>query len=132
MRARAGRGDAALRAAEQELLSAVRSRNLARLSRLFAPEYVFTSGSGQTWGRDHALGEFDSPDLCITKLAVEVDKVIQLRDAGVVTGRSHVEGRIGATSISGIYRFTRVWRRSWGRWVIVATHTSPLAGSGRG
>ncbi|MEW6363165.1 MAG: nuclear transport factor 2 family protein [Acidobacteriota bacterium] len=121
----------ALLVQERELLSAMRSRDLPTLSRLLAREYVFTSGDGEVWGREHALSDFTRVDFCLTKLDVEVDRIILLRGGAVVTGRSEVDGKVGGRSISGCYRFTRVWKRTGRRWVIVATHTSRSTRSSR-
>jgi hypothetical protein len=109
----------------------MREHDLVALSRLFDREYVCTSGSGTVWGRERALRDLGDPGLSLGRLEVELERVICLVDAGVVTGRSRIVGRAGGVSVSGDYRFTRVWRRVKGEWAILATHTSALtAGPG--
>ena len=116
--------EADVRAQEARLLAAMRGRDFAALSRLFDREYVFTSGSGEVWGRERALQDFADPGLSLGTLEVELERIIPLADAAVVTGRSRVAGRAGGVSVSGVYRFTRVWRFASGEWTILATHTS--------
>jgi ketosteroid isomerase-like protein len=53
-----------------------------------------------------------------------------LGDAGLVTGRSEVEGNTGEHKLSGLFRFTHVWRRSGGEWQLVAGHTSSVITAG--
>jgi hypothetical protein len=103
---------------------------VAVLSRLFDREYVCTSGSGEVWGRDRALQDLADPEISLERLEVELERVIPLADAGVVTGRSCVVGRAGGAAVSGLYTFTRVWRRVQGEWAILATHTSLARASG--
>ncbi|MCS6939424.1 MAG: nuclear transport factor 2 family protein [Roseiflexaceae bacterium] len=75
-------------------------------------------------GREQALQDFSEPGFTPGRIEVELERVIPLVDAGLVTGRSRVAVTVGGASISGVYRFTRVWRRANGEWRILATHTS--------
>jgi ketosteroid isomerase-like protein len=113
-----------LRALEASLLAAMREHDFPALSQLFDHEYVFTSGSGEVWGRERALRDFADPGLSLRHLEVELERIIPLVDAGVVIGRSRVEGAAGGASVSGVYRFTRVWRRVTGKWTVLAVQTS--------
>jgi ketosteroid isomerase-like protein len=114
-----------LRAQEQVLASALRARDVDALSRLLAKDYVFTSAQGETWGRDRAIADFTDPRGRVAHIRVDVDRVVALGEAAVVTGRSEVKGHIGEHSLSGVFRFTHVWRWWDGDWQIVAGHTSP-------
>jgi hypothetical protein len=116
--------EADLRAQEAKLVAAMLARNLTALSALFDAEYVFTSGNGGVWGRDRALLDFNDPGYRLDRLKVEVERAIPLAGGGVVVGRSSVAGQAGGASVSGCYRFTRVWRFAEGKWTILATHTS--------
>lgn len=116
--------EADLRAQESRLLTAMLQNDATVLSSLFDREYVFTSAGGAVWDRDKALQDFADPTYSVGKLDVELERVIPLTDAGVVVGRSRVAGRVRGVSVSGVYRFTRVWRRNGDRWTILATHTS--------
>jgi len=113
-----------LRAQEAMLLGAMRAHDLNALSRLFDREYVCTSGSGEVWGRERALQDFEDPAFSLEQLDVEIERILPLVDAGVVTGGSRVVGTARGVSVSGLYKFTRVWRRANGEWTIIATHTS--------
>jgi ketosteroid isomerase-like protein len=113
-----------LRAQEATLLGAMRAHDLDALSRLLDREYVYTSGSGEVWGRERALQDFQDPTFSLGQLEVELERILPLADAGIVTGRSRVAGTARGVSVSGMYRFTRVWRRVNGEWTILATHTS--------
>jgi ketosteroid isomerase-like protein len=114
-----------LRRQEQALASALRARDVDALSRLLAEDYVFTSAQGETWGRDRAIADLTDPRASVTGIRVEVERVVALGEAGVVTGRAEVQGYIGGHALSGVFRFTHVWRRWGGDWQIVAGHTSP-------
>jgi ketosteroid isomerase-like protein len=113
-----------LRAQEATLLDAMQAHDVDTLSRLFDREYVYTSDRGEVWGRERALQDFGDPAFSLGQLEVELERTLQLADAGVVTGRSRVTGTVRGVSVSGVYRFTRVWRRLNGEWTILATHIS--------
>jgi hypothetical protein len=113
-----------LRTQEARLLTAMREHDFGALSRLFDREYVFTSDSGEVWGRERALQDFADPGFSLGQLEVELERIIPLAEAGVVSGRARVAGRAGGVSVSGVYRFARVWRLVRGEWTILATHTS--------
>ena len=117
--------ESVLRAQEARLLAAMRTRDLDMLLQIFDPAYVFTSGSGRVWGCEQALQDFRDPGFWLDQLEIVVDRVIPLPGAGVVIGWSRVAGWAGGASVSGQYRFTRVWRFADGKWTILAAHTSP-------
>ncbi len=119
--------DRELREQEQALAAVLRARDVEALSRLLAVGYVFTSGTGETWGRDRAVADLSDPRSTVAGLVIVVENVLALGEVGVVTGRSIVEGHVGEDSISGAFRFTHVWRRRDDRWELVAGHTSPAS-----
>jgi ketosteroid isomerase-like protein len=114
-----------LRGQEQVLASALKACDVDALSRLLAATYVFTSAQGETWGRDRAMADLTDPQSSVAQVAVVVERVLPVGEVGVVIGRSMVEGQIGERSVSGVFRFTHVWRRRDDQWEIVAGHTSP-------
>lgn len=119
-----------LRAQEATLTDALRRCDQEVLSRLLAPDYRFTSARGDTWGWGQAVAEMTDPRFEIQDIRVEVEGVVPLHGAGIVTGRSEVDGRIGSQILSGVFRFTHVWRQSGKGWQIVAGHTSRVQPSG--
>lgn len=116
--------EAELRAQETRLLTAMRRHDMPVLSALFDPEYAVTSSRGVIWGRERALQDFLDPAFSLREVEIEVERVFPLADAGVVIGRSRISGEAGGGSVSGAYRFTRVWRRAEAAWTILTTHTS--------
>ena len=56
------------------------------------------------------------------------DQTIRLYgDAAIVSGITSISGRSGASAFSGDFRFTDTWIRRDGRWLLAASHASPLA-----
>ncbi len=109
-----------LRGLEEALAAALTRRDLAMLSRMFAPDYSFVSAAGERWGRERAIADFADPRLTVRHVGVRVEGAVALHDVGLVTGRSEVDGEIGERSLSGVFGFAHVWRRFGERWQIAS------------
>ena len=119
--------DVELKRQEEALATALAAGDGDTLSRLLAADYVFTSATGETWGRDRALADVADPAFCAARVTSEVERVVSGSDVALVTGRSFVEAHVGERSLSGVFRFAHVWRQSAGGWQLAAGHTSRLA-----
>lgn len=117
--------DAELRAAEQSLVDAERDGDIASLDRMLAEEFVATGATGvQTPKKDFI--EWYSPKHYKYMTAEELD-IRVYGSAAVVLGKCRQlnlnAGEEEAT------RFTDVWVKRDGRWLIVAEHFSLLSSS---
>lgn len=60
-------------------------------------------------------------------MPVEDEHVRLYGSAAVVTGVAHIEAEHEHSSISGSYRFTRVYVKQLGRWRVVSSHSTRIA-----
>lgn len=114
--------EADLRECERRLTTALAAHDIGVLSRIYAPDYVFTSAQGETWGRDRAMEEITDPELIVDRISIEIERI----DAatGTVAGRSEVAAHIGPRDLSGVFRFWHTWRKSPDGWQLVAGRTT--------
>ena len=116
-------------AARDSSWNTLRLRGDARaLETLLANDWLLTHSDGRTQGKTEYLAELArgaSGGRVNTAITNEDVRIQTYGDAAVVTGAS-VQSGIGADGVpfSGRFRFTRVWVRRDGRWMMVASHSS--------
>jgi ketosteroid isomerase-like protein len=109
--------------------NALRLRGDARgLEPLLASTWLLTHSDGRTQDKRDYLDELSrgSRGGRVNTAITNADVRVQVYgDAAVITGAS-VQSGIGADGqpFSGRFRFTRVWVRQEGHWVMVASHSS--------
>lgn len=127
----ATRADSAL-LARDSAWNAFRLRGDARsLEPLLAPDWLLTHSDGRTQDKRAYLAELArGAGGGRVNTAITNDSVVvrTYGETAVVTGLS-VQSGIGADGqpFSGRFRFTRVWVRRGGEWVMVASHSSRIA-----
>jgi uncharacterized protein (TIGR02246 family) len=134
---------AELRDAMAELRKASIAGDTESVASLIADEYLQTNVSGQVQDKSAWLAEYFRPYAALVKAGTlhwetYEDEDVQIRifgDAAVVIGRVTVKAtgaKPGAqsweaspgSSFSGSLRFTRVWIKRDGRWLLAALHNA--------
>ena len=113
---------------ENAWAAAVVKADKSFLERLYADEYHFTAPDGSTGNRqtdiaDVASGKFKIRSADLTDMTVRF-----YGDVAVVTGLNTLKGSYGDEDMSGAYRFTDVFVKRDGRWQVVATQATQIAG----
>ncbi len=116
-------------AARDSAWNALRLRgDVAGLEALLADDWLLTHSDGRTQDKRDYLAELKrgaSGGRVNTAITNADVRIRRYGEAAVVTGSS-VQSGIGADGapFSGRFRFTRVWVRRNGLWVMVASHSS--------
>src|SRR5262249_21384866 len=111
---------------EMQWRDAQLSNNVAVMDKLLADDYIGISASGTIETKPEALALRRAGTLHITALDLNDLKVRIYGDTAVVTSKAELEGTNGAASISGKYRYTRVYNRRYGQWKIVSFEASRI------
>jgi ketosteroid isomerase-like protein len=111
----------------KELISAEQAFNQAlirgdwrTIESLETEDLVFTDADGTVSGKSNQIAELKSGFAKFESIEMSEVKVQDLGNAAVVTGKLVEKGRYKDADLSGVYRFTDVWARRNGRWVLVA------------
>ena len=115
-----------IEALEMQWRDAQLSNDVAVMERLLADDYIGISASGIIETKPEAIALRRAGTLHITALDLNDLKVRIYGDTAVVTSRADLEGTNGASSISGKYRYTRVYNRRYGQWKIVSFEASRI------
>ena len=104
---------------EQQWRTATIAGDIPTLDRLLSEDYVGISMSGQVNTKIQQLDRFRNRTVIITRLDLSDVQVKLVGAVAIVTSRAEVEGSNDGNSMTGVYRYTRVYQRAGnGTWKI--------------
>ena len=109
---------------EQEMLAAVLKGDTGPSERYLAENYVFTGPDGLSMGKAQSIQDLKSGSLKLQAASLDNSKVHVYGDTAIVTYSSNDKGTYKGKDISGKTRWTDVFVRQKGRWMVVASHGS--------
>jgi len=112
--------------ARWEWAEAVARRNVGRIDRIEAEEFVFTDPAGRLWTKQRQLESLKAGDLEIDSFALSDVRARIYVDAAVVTFRIEWRGTFRGVDISGPQRMTDTFVKRDGRWQCVASQTTRI------
>jgi ketosteroid isomerase-like protein len=117
--------EADIAALENELRVAQLSADVAALDRLISQDLLFTGPDGALATKADDLSAYRNG---IIRITVHEPKELHIRRVGsdvfLVALRTQLAGTYAGTPFSGVARYTRVWSRETGHWLIVGGHVS--------
>ena len=87
---------------------------------LLAEDLVFTESDGAVSNKADQVAQIKSGDLKMESIEMSETKVQDLGNVGVVTGKLVERGRYKNSDLNDVLRFTDVWAKRNGKWVLVA------------
>ncbi len=103
------------------------SANVAGLEKLLADDWLLTHSDGRVQSKREYLNELRTGSRSNQAIANQSVVVRLYGDSAVVTGTSVQSGLSNGQPWSGRFRFTRVWIRRSGQWLMVSSHSSRIA-----
>jgi ketosteroid isomerase-like protein len=122
-------------AAEQEVRqtiekyrTALLQHDAATLERIWADDYTFTNGAGETHSKAERLANLKSGATSLDSINEEEDmKVRVYGNVAVATSRVTIKGQYSGKQTSGQYRSIHVWVKGAAGWQLVANQITPVA-----
>ncbi len=122
-------------AAEQEVRqtiekyrTALLQHDAATLERIWADDYTFTNGAGETHSKAERLANLKSGATSLDSISEEEDmKVRVYGNAAVATSRVTIKGQYSGKQTSGQYRSIHVWVKGTAGWQLVANQLTRVA-----
>ena len=115
---------------EQTWRDAVLNRSVSAMENLLADDYIAITPNGTLQSKEQTLANLRAGTLHIKSLDFSDRKVRFYGQTALVTSRAEVTGTNGETTLSGSYRYTRVYvRNSQGKWKIVSFEASRIRGT---
>jgi ketosteroid isomerase-like protein len=122
-------------AAEQEVRQAIKKyreallqRDAAALEQIWAADYTFTNGAGETHSKAQRLANLKSGATALDSISEDEDiKVRVYGKVAVATSRVTIKGQYSGKQASGQYRSIHVWVKGAAGWQLVANQLTPVA-----
>jgi Domain of unknown function (DUF4440) len=112
---------------EHAIGEAVVGRDAAFMDRLWGDDFTYTGMRGEVKSKREVLAEFKSGELRFSQMKFDDVRVRVYGGTAVATGRAITKGQSRQGQISGEFRYTRVYVRRNGAWVLVAFQATSLA-----
>src|SRR6266513_5244876 len=94
------------------------------LKRIYADDFIGVGPSGTVRTKPQVISDFTSGDLRFQSITTRDVQVRVYGNTAVETGRSTMNGQDKGQTVPRDTRFTRVWVKQQGRWLLVANHYS--------
>ena len=104
--------------AEAERATARKNGDKATLDKLIAEDFIEINRNGKVLSKSDMLAE-----QAVQNLQVDDTQIRIYDDAAIVTGRASYVSREGSQIVT---RFTRVWVRRRGKWLLASHHGSTI------
>jgi len=121
-------------AAEQEVRqtiekyrTALLQKDAATLERIWADDYTFTNGAGETHSKADRLANLKSGATSLDSISEEEDMKVRIHgNVAVATSRVTIKGQYSGKQTSGQYRTIHVWVKGATGWQLVANQLTPV------
>lgn len=120
--AQEGSDTASLRAAEFQLTDFYKQREVAGLAAMLDEDFVITFEDGGTLSKTGYISFMAAPSEQVA-VAEMLDMKIRIHGTtGIVTGVYHEKGTTKGKPYEYRDRFTDVWKKKNGKWLMIASH----------
>jgi ketosteroid isomerase-like protein len=120
-------GDAVLQR-DEEMAQAVVAGDLKRLEDIYAPDYVYVGSEGKQITRAERLEAFRTGRLRYLATKHSGTSVRMYGETALVQGQTHSKVLSSGREIEGDFRYVGIWVRQGGKWRIVLTQATRIAG----
>ena len=108
--------------------TALLQHDAATLERIWADDYTFTNGAGETHSKAERLAHLKSGATSLDSISEEEDMKVRVHgNVAVATGRLTIKGQYSGKQASGQYRSLNVWLKGATGWQLVANQLTPVA-----
>ena len=106
--------------------AAIVRKDMAAVAANMAPEYRHIRDNGAISDGVGFLAAIAAPKLAIDPYKVEDFDVRLYGDVALVTGRTRITGRYDGNPFSSHYRYTDVYVRRAGKWLVASVQITPV------
>jgi ketosteroid isomerase-like protein len=100
-----------IQALEEQWRVAQVAEDVPAMEKLLAPDYLGISITGQVTDRAQQLERMRNRHLLLTKIVISDQKIKLVGAVAIVTSLAQIEGTNEGTTVNGMYRYTRIYRR---------------------
>jgi hypothetical protein len=112
---------------EERLRLAMLNSDVSILNELISPELLFTNHLGVLVSKEEDLNAHSSKAFVFNALDLSDSKILVQNNTAVVSVKAEIKGSYNGQPTNGVFRFTRFWFNTSGKWQVVAGHSSVIA-----
>ena len=108
--------------------TALIEHDAAALEQIWADDYTFTNGAGETHSKTDRLAHLKSGATSLDSIREEEDMKVRIHgNVAVANSRVTIKGQYSGKQTSGQYRTIHVWVKGAAGWQLVANQLTPVA-----
>lgn len=111
---------------EQRFIEAMKTSHVVALDALIDDSLIFTSHSGQLYTKQDDLSAHRDGHIEIFDIAISEQHITIFDDVAVVSVRKEISGSFFGETLVGIFRYTRVWKKTGENWKVIAAHSTQI------
>jgi len=115
-----------IEALEARLIAAMKTSNVSELQELLSDSLIFTNQNGHIVTKSDDINMHQSGKLEIYSLETSAQLITLYDDVAVVSVVQDLGGDFDGHTYAGIFRYTRVWKLTDGKWQVIAGHVSQI------
>ncbi len=116
-----------VRQAIKKYRTALLQHDAATLEQIWADDYTFTNGAGETHSKAQRLANLKSGATSLDSISQEDDMKVRVHgNVAVATGRVTIKGQYSGKQASGQYRSINVWVKGAAGWQLIANQLTPV------
>jgi ketosteroid isomerase-like protein len=123
---RRGSIERVIRQLDHERIQAQIDADAAALEHIYAADFIGVGPSGTVRTKPQVISDFTSGELKFQSITTDEVQVRIYGNTAIETGRSTMNGQDRGKAVPRDNRFTRVWVKQHGHWLLVLNHYSPL------
>ena len=116
--------DQTIRQLDSERIQAQIGADATALDRIYADDFIGVGPSGTVRTKPQVITDFTSGALKFQSITTDEVQVRVYGNTAVETGRSTMQGQDKGRPVPQETRFTRVWVKQQGHWLLVTNHYS--------
>ena len=108
--------------------TALLQKDAATLERIWADDYTFTNGAGETHSKAQRLANLKSGATSLDSISQEEEMKVRVHgNVAVATGRVTIKGQYSGKQASGQYQSINVWVKGAAGWQLIANQLTRVA-----
>lgn len=116
-----------IEALEIRFIEAMKTSNIEELQELLSDDLLFTNQNGHLVNKADDLNTHRSGKLEIYSLETSAQLIhVHNDDVAVVSVVQDLGGAFDGHTYAGIFRYTRVWKLTNGKWQVITGHVSQI------
>lgn len=111
---------------EARFVEAMKTSHVVELDTLIDDSLIFTNHLGQLYTKQDDLNAHRGGNIEIFDIIISEQHITLFDDVAVVSVRKEISGSFFGETLVGIFRFTRVWKKTGNSCKVITAHSTQI------